>query len=70
MELYPKQADPRVASKWGNQRFGKVMDGKAELETDYVPVPLDSEEAAAARALAALVAGKSRNVDMAKGLAG
>ena len=72
MTIYPeaKAPDARTDPKWGGQKFGKAMDGKAELETDYVPVPLDSEEAAAARALAALVAGKSRNTAMAVGLAG
>ena len=72
MTIYPeaKAPDARTDPKWGGQKFGKAMDGKVELETDYVPVPLDSEEAATARALAALIAGKSRNTAMAEGLAG
>jgi hypothetical protein len=73
MTIYPKAKDARTDPKWGGQKFGKAMggeDGKTELETDYVPVPLDSEEDAAARALAALVSGKNRETAMAVGLAG
>lgn len=70
MELYPVAKDSRTDPKWGGQKFGKAMDGKVELAEDYVPVALDSEAAAAARALAALEAGKSRNKALAAGLAG
>ena len=59
MTLYPKAIPVRDA-KWGSQR----------LDPGYTPVPLDSEVAAVARALAALEAGKSRDEARAVGLAG
>jgi hypothetical protein len=70
MELYPKQADPRVASKWGNQKFGKVMDGRVETAVDYVPVPLDSQANAVERMLVAMDEGKRKGAVVAAGLNG
>ena len=70
MAIYPKAKDGRTDSRWGGQKFGKAMDGKVELEHGYAPVPLDSEAAAAARAVAALESGKSREVALARALAG
>ena len=70
MELYPKAKDPRVASKWGNQKFGKVMDGKVETDVDYVPILLDSQANAVERMLVAMDEGKSKGAVVAAGLDG
>ena len=70
MELYPKAKDPRVASKWGNQKFGKVMHGKIETEVDYVPILLDSQANAVERMLVAMDEGKTKGAVVAAGLDG